>query len=205
MPASSHYLRPSAYSSRLAQVPAVSTSTSNNLTPAAFNISSTQQPPVVLSTSTDLFATSLTRVASKTHWTPPNIYNTPAKFRNRRTLDGGWLWISSWDARSIFRLTIDQFLRLPLADVPGIKKTQQVYWLYHVWDLVQFETSEANADEILTNMFANQINEQTQDVWGKKLLSKKDVSRRDTTLVDAGYGAGAHPALIPGEVDVDMG
>ncbi|CZR67908.1 uncharacterized protein PAC_17807 [Phialocephala subalpina] len=183
----------------------VSTPPSTGSTPKSSLLSSARQPLKPQSPWPDVFATPK-QATPKTHWTPPNLYNAPTKFRHGGTNYGGLLWISSWDTRSFFGLTIDHFLKLPLATFPGNAVTQQRYWLYHVWDLVRFETSEGNANKLFADMFLNQINEETHDVWGRKLLSKKDVARKDTTLTDVGYGLNANSAsnLEDGGGDVEM-
>jgi primase-polymerase (primpol)-like protein len=83
-----------------------------------------------------------------------------AKFRDLWSPDEEALWISAWDAGSIFGLTTHHLKQLPVVDSQTEKKR---YWLYHVWDFFRFHVSEAEADAAL-KVFLKEKDEAADDI-----------------------------------------
>ncbi|KUJ20787.1 uncharacterized protein LY89DRAFT_666424 [Mollisia scopiformis] len=97
----------------------------------------------------------------KAPWTPPNLNYAPRrKFWD--SFEEQFIWISASDATSFFGLTKEHFDQLP---VMGGGKAKR-FWLYHVWDLFRYNTSQTKADAAL-KAFRDKNDDKTHEIWGR--------------------------------------
>lgn len=89
-------------------------------------------------------------------WDP----NAARKKRFRDHYGQEFEWIHDADARSFFGLNTEHINQLTVFKRTGEKK----YWLYEVWDLYAFSTSEKSADAAMEAFMAKN-KRSTRDIW----------------------------------------
>lgn len=98
-------------------------------------------------------------VPKKPAWIPPSLRSAPYRFVD--DWKGELIWIASSDAKKFFGMDTKILSQVPAVNNRARRKR---YWLYYVWDLFKFSTSEAKANAAM-EAFLNKNDERTEEIW----------------------------------------